>query len=148
MMNSRNAVCVIVHDQNRDQVALLQCGSRTWFPEPVWSVPGGKAEVGEPLDAAAARELTEETGLIVDVTDLTLAHVIHVKQGWDQKGQFILFVFAASNWTGELQNVEPDKHLQVRWVDITCLPEPLFPTASTALAAYLSGGPPYSRYGW
>ncbi len=32
-----------------------------------WSLPGGKVEPGEPLDAAIVREIQEETGLSVDV---------------------------------------------------------------------------------
>ena len=32
-----------------------------------WSVPGGAVEVGETLEAAVAREIDEETGLVVDV---------------------------------------------------------------------------------
>ncbi len=32
-----------------------------------WSLPGGKLEVGETLEAAIAREIVEETGLVVDV---------------------------------------------------------------------------------
>jgi ADP-ribose pyrophosphatase YjhB (NUDIX family) len=32
-----------------------------------WSLPGGALEVGEPLQAGAAREVLEETGLVVDV---------------------------------------------------------------------------------
>jgi len=32
-----------------------------------WSVPGGKAEPGETVEAAAAREVREETGVIVRI---------------------------------------------------------------------------------
>src|SRR4051794_21362365 len=109
VMNSRNAVCVIVHNQQRDTIAAIYRTGSNWLPTPVWMIPGGKAEPGEPLDEAAARELKEETGLVVDPADLHLVHVVHAEQGWDGAGQFVLFVFATTAWTGELANTEPDK---------------------------------------
>jgi ADP-ribose pyrophosphatase YjhB (NUDIX family) len=32
-----------------------------------WSLPGGAVEVGETLEAAVAREIAEETGIVIDV---------------------------------------------------------------------------------
>jgi len=56
---------VIVDNQ---RVLLVQRGS-----EPLkghWSLPGGLLELGEPLTAGVAREVLEETGLIVEPVEL------------------------------------------------------------------------------
>ncbi|MEV7777744.1 NUDIX domain-containing protein [Kitasatospora sp. NPDC088351] len=117
------------------------------FPSQTLSSGGiaaGEAEPGEALDEAAARELKEETGLLVDPADL---HFVHVAPGWDQVDHFVLFVVATDKWAGALTNTEPDNHLTARWVPASDLPEPAFPTAVQALAAYRNGGPTFSRYG-
>ncbi|MFZ1988470.1 MAG: NUDIX domain-containing protein [Alphaproteobacteria bacterium] len=42
-------------------------------PQRGWEMPGGQVELGEPLDAAAVREVREESG--VDVGELTFCGV-------------------------------------------------------------------------
>jgi ADP-ribose pyrophosphatase YjhB (NUDIX family) len=46
------------------QVLLIQRGAPP--ARGLWTVPGGKVELGETLAAACARELYEETGLLVE----------------------------------------------------------------------------------
>lgn len=50
----------------RDGKVLL--ATRTRPPaDRLWSLPGGKVEAGESLEAAALRELTEETGVVARI---------------------------------------------------------------------------------
>ncbi|MFJ7278475.1 NUDIX domain-containing protein [Kitasatospora sp. NPDC098663] len=148
MESLRQAVAVIVHDRSGGRVATVNYATNSWNTTPVWTIPGGKVEAGERLDEAAARELAEETGLVVDPRDLRLVHTVQVRQGWDGKGPFLLSVFLATAWRGELTNTEPGKHLAVVWSPEGGLPLPMFPSAHAALSAYLSGGRGFSTHGW
>ncbi|MFJ1707136.1 NUDIX domain-containing protein [Kitasatospora sp. NPDC088346] len=148
MESLRQAVSVIAHDRATGVVALIRYAVNSWSATPAWTIPGGKVEVGERLDEAAARELAEETGLLVAPENLRLVHTIQVKAGWDGKGPFLLSVFLATAWSGELTNTEPDKHLDVAWAPADKLPLPMFPTSHAALTMYLSGGRGFSTHGW
>lgn len=53
------AVCTIVY--RRGFVLAISRGTNTSD----WNVPGGKVDQGEPLKDAAARELYEETGVLI-----------------------------------------------------------------------------------
>ncbi|MCC9309156.1 NUDIX domain-containing protein [Kitasatospora sp. RB6PN24] len=148
MLSLRQAVSTIVHDQSTNRVVTIHYANDSWSKEPAWTIPGGKAEEGERLDEAAAREVREETGLIVAPANLRLVHTIQVREGWDGQGPFLLSVFATTNWSGEPVNTEPAKHLQVSWSPVAALPMPMFPTSHAALRAYLDGGRGFSTHGW
>ncbi len=49
--------------------SLILLGQATMSPR--WDIPKGIAEPGEPFEAAAARELLEETGLVAAPSSLT-----------------------------------------------------------------------------
>ncbi|WP_254525011.1 NUDIX domain-containing protein [Natrinema caseinilyticum] len=63
---------VAVVDSSRSDPAVL-CVERG-VPPGVgeWTIPGGHMEIGEEPPAAAARELAEETGVVVDPADLEI----------------------------------------------------------------------------
>jgi len=46
-----------------------------------WELPGGRIEPGETPDQTVAREITEETGLAVDVAEILGAWVYHIAVG-------------------------------------------------------------------
>lgn len=139
---------VIVHDVETDRVVLLQRGPSNKFAPGMWDLPVGKSDPGEPVTETAVRELHEETGLIVESDALRVAHIIHGAWGVEAPNGFLTVVFAAQEWSGEPENLEPGKHAQVCWADAGALPADLVPTSATALRRYLAGGPEVSLNGW
>ena len=75
--------------------------------DPNWSgivYPGGHVEVGESITASVIREIREETGLTIENPTLC-----GVKQFWLDNGvRYIVFLFRADKFTGELHGSEGD----------------------------------------
>jgi 8-oxo-dGTP pyrophosphatase MutT (NUDIX family) len=128
---------LIVHDEAAGRVLLLQRAAGSKFAPLHWDLPSGKADKGESVTAAAARELAEETGLTVDPATLRVAGIIHGAWGVEAPNGFLTVIFAARAWDGEPVNAEPRKHSQVAWFPVSGIPTELVPDRREALLSYL-----------
>ena len=64
-----------------------------------YTFPGGHIEPGESIVQSAIREVKEETGLIMKNPRL-----VGVKQFWVKSGRYIVFLFLATKFSGELRS--------------------------------------------
>lgn len=68
----------------------------------LWTLPGGRVEVGETLVDALKREIVEETALTIDVIGLAGYREIILPQAVGERGRhFVILPFAARWISGE-----------------------------------------------
>jgi ADP-ribose pyrophosphatase YjhB (NUDIX family) len=72
--NPRVIVCGIVHRRG----SVLMCRRAQDPARGKWSLPGGYLECGETMEQATARETLEETGVVIDPTQLELYAIMNM----------------------------------------------------------------------
>ncbi|MFD7065927.1 NUDIX domain-containing protein [Streptomyces sp. NPDC059913] len=113
------------------RVLLIERG---WAPyEGHWALPGGHVDPGETSRAAAARELAEETGVRVDVTDLIQVGVWD-QPGRDPRGRYITAAYLATI-PADTPAVAGDDARAARWWPLDSLPPLAFDHADILRAA-------------
>jgi len=107
---------VIVRD---NRVLLIRRGQAPLLGE--WSLPGGVLECGETLREATAREAREETGLVVETTDmLGVYERIVPSDGGRIRYHYVLIDFLCRPVGGELK--ASSDAAEARWFSPEDLP--------------------------
>lgn len=102
-------LCLI---EDGDKILLQNRVKKDWHG---YALPGGHVEPGESVVDAVIREMTEETGLTVLAPRLA-----GVKQFPIESGRYLVLLFKATKWTGELRSSEEGK---MEWIEYSRLSE-------------------------
>jgi 8-oxo-dGTP diphosphatase len=100
-----------------------------------YASPGGHIEHLESAAECARREVREETGL--EIGPPRFLRVLNITQYAPR--HYVDLAFAADWVSGEPEVREPDKVERWGWYPLDALPEPLFGTLPSALAALRAG---------
>jgi 8-oxo-dGTP diphosphatase len=136
MEGSRPVIGVGVIIVNKDGKILI--GRRKGSHAQKFSIPGGHFELGETFEEAAEREVAEETGL--QLSDPVVIAVTNNLGTYKEEGKHtISIILLAKKFTGEPQNMEPEKNEEWFWCDPKSLPEPHFDASRMGIQCYVEG---------
>jgi 8-oxo-dGTP pyrophosphatase MutT (NUDIX family) len=100
----------------------------------LWTLPSGIAEPGEEMATACAREVLEETGIVVQVEELISIQTVGPVTYPNQDVTSYVDHFFRCRPTGGTAVVGDDESLAVGWFDPAQLPEPGTSRTSVQLA--------------
>jgi ADP-ribose pyrophosphatase YjhB (NUDIX family) len=110
-----------------------------------YGLPSGHLEAGETLQQGVIREAAEEVGLHLRPEDLEFSQLMHRKS---TDGLIYLdAVFQANGWTGEPENLEPDKCDHLAWFPYSSLPQNTVPYVVDMIHASFEKRT-YTEHGW
>ncbi len=114
----KKASLVILKKENK---ILLIKRHNTKFANNMYTLPSGKVNNNETFLDAAIRETKEEVNASIKKEDIKSCLIIFENKE-NEDSEWIHHFFITNNWTGIINNMEPDKCNDVSWFDINNLP--------------------------
>ena len=130
----------------KNEKILLIRRSNTGSGDGFYSCAGGGVDGDEPITQAMIREADEELGIKLKKENLKIVHIVHSKKRQDAN-ENVGFFLEATEWEGELRNMEPHKHDDVSWFCLNDLPKNTFPRLIHVIKM-VDKKIFYSEYGW
>lgn len=100
-------ICLV---EDGDRILLQNRVKADWAG---YALPGGHVEPGESFVDAVIREMKEETGL-----NVINPRLVGVKQFPINNGRYVVLLFKATEWTG---NIISSEEGAMEWVEYSCL---------------------------
>jgi 8-oxo-dGTP diphosphatase len=117
---------IILRNQNQ---ILMSKRFQTGYMDGLYSFPAGHVESGETFTEAIIRESKEEINIDLANSDIKLVHITQRIQDQERIDAF----FVATNWDGEIKNLEPEKCDDLSWFDLDNLPDNIIPYLKTVI---------------
>lgn len=136
----RFAVYLILIKDNQVCLSLRQ---NTGFMDNYYSLISGHVDGQEKATSALLREAKEEA----NITPLNPKLVCTMHRNNPDGYEYIDLFFIANEWTGQLNNNEPEKCAEISWHDLNKLPENIIPYVKEILNG-LDNNHQYLEYGW
>ncbi len=137
-MKERFALIVSVYTLFvKDGKLLMLRRANTGYEDGNYSLVAGHADGNESLTAATVREAKEEAGADIDPKALKFKLAMHRIDDREQ----LDFFFECTEWSGTIENMEPNKCDDLQWFPMDDLPQNTIPYIREAIRCYREGIP-------
>lgn len=147
MTKERFTLRVSVHIifSKNDEILLMR-RANTGFHDGDYDLPAGHLEPNERATIAAIREAKEEVGIDLNRDDLKLSFILHDASP-ESGAEYIRLFFQATNWSGEVQNMEKEFCDDLSWFKPEDLPTNIIPFTKFVLEE-IAAGKIYGETNW
>ena len=141
-----------ISDGGESEYLMLKRNVAGKFGFGKFGFPGGMVERNETIKEAACREVKEEIGINLSPEDLSIVHVLRLRQKCDPETKKATLVLTAyylevKDWEGLPTNLEPEKHSSLDWLKIEQSCEEIIPLNLDAIES-IENGVLFSSRGW